>query len=153
MRPTLAALLLIGSIASLEVLNNGCKTIVDFGLKNATFELYDARSSAFNFVLMEFILSGYKSYDPAYRYMVHFLDNDVCTGDYYAADTLSYHVEGTWKLIDSETLFINLDHYVNGSFHMQKLDHNTFLLSTDENILTLFGTDTIPLEMHIRRTH
>jgi len=131
----------------------GCATMVDFGLRNASYELYDTRSEVINFVMMEVVLPGYRSHNPAYRYMVHFLDNDVCTGAYYAADTLNYSVEGEWRLIDDETLFIHLDRYVNGTFHMEKLDKNTFLLSTDKNIIDIGITDTIPLDMRIRRSY
>jgi hypothetical protein len=138
-------------LASMLILG-ACATMVDFGLRNANYELYDTRIEGLSFVLMEVVLPGYVSHDPAYRYMVHFLDNDVCTGDYYAADTLNYSVEGEWRLIDDETLFIHLDEYVNGTFHMEKLDKNTFLLSTDQNIINFIETDTVSLEMRIRRS-
>jgi hypothetical protein len=133
---------------------NSCEVIVDFGLKDSTYELYDARiPGQFEGNALHLMLPGYVENDPAYRYIIHFYDNDRCTGTYYAADTLNYEVEGTWSLPGHDVLRIDLDNYSDGDFLMTKLEKDVFLLSTDENYIDIIQPDTIPLDFYIKRTH
>ena len=132
----------------------GCEAIVDFGLKNSTYELVDARiPSGFEGNAMFLMMPGYEENNPAFRYVIHFQENDLCTGSYYAADTLNYEVEGTWSLPKHDVLRIDLDHYVDGDFLMTKLEKDLFYLSSDENFINIIQPDTIPLRMYIKRSH
>lgn len=131
-----------------------CEVIVDFGLKNATFQLYDARiPDGYEGNAMELMMPGFQDNNPDYRYIIHFYGNDRCTGAYYAADTLNYEVEGTWSLPKHDVLRIDLDDYVDGDFLMTKLEKDVFYLTSDANIIHFVNTDTIPLNMYIQRTH
>ena len=88
---------IVGVIGLALVVLNSCEVIVDFGLKDATYELYEARiPGEFEGNALHLMLPGYVENDPAYRYIIHFYDNDRCTGTYYAADTVNYEVEGSW---------------------------------------------------------
>jgi hypothetical protein len=145
---------LAGAALSSAMWLSSCEVIVDFGLKDATFELYEARiPGEFEGNALHLMLPGYEENDPAYRYIIHFYDNDRCTGTYYAADTVNYEVEGTWRLPKHDVLRINLDNYADGDFLMTKLEKDVFLLSTDVNLINIIQPDTIPLDFYIKRTH
>lgn len=131
-----------------------CEVFVDFGLKDSTYELYDARiPDGFQGNALYLLMPGYQENDPAYRYIIHFYGNERCTGTYYAADTLNYEVEGTWSLPKHDVLRIDLDDYVDGDFLMTKLEKDLFFLSSDENYIDIIQPDTIPLNMYIKRYH
>lgn len=133
---------------------NGCQVFVDMGLKSSTFEMYDARveGTDLNFNLL--LLPGYKENDPAYRYIIKYFENDRCTGQYFAADTLQYEVEGTWSLPEEDVLRIDLDDFVKADFHITKLDKITYLLETDANEHGLpIEPPTLPLKLFNRKIH
>ena len=67
---------------------SGCEVFVDFGLKSSTFEMYAAIIPGSETNLNTLLLPGYIENDPQYRYIVKYHNNDRCTGEYYAADTL-----------------------------------------------------------------
>jgi hypothetical protein len=149
---------LVGKLTLLVVLYGlvftSCEVIVDFGLKDATFELQDARiPDQFEGSVLFLLFPGYQANNPDYRYMIHFYDGDRCTGTYYAADTVNYEVEGTWSLPQHDVLRIDLDQYVNGDFLMTKLEKDLFFLTSDENYINIIQPDTIPLNMYIKRYH
>ena len=145
---------IVGVIGSALVVLNSCEVIVDFGLKDATYELYEARiPGEFEGNALHLMLPGYVENDPAYRYIIHFYDNERCTGTYYAADTVNYEVEGTWSLPMHDVLRIALDNYADGDFLMTKLEKDVFFLSTDVNLLNIIQPDTIPLDFYIKRSH
>ena len=133
---------------------SGCEVFVDFGLKNTTLEVYDARIPGNELELMTLMVNGYQMDNPSYRYIVHFYDGDRVTGTYFAADTVKYEVEGTWSLPEADILRIDLDSFVDGDFLITKLDKNTFLLKTESNALGLpIQPETTPLDMYIRKVH
>lgn len=140
--------------ALLAVSTVSCEVFVEFGLKDTTQELYDARiPGGFDGNALYLMMPGYEGNNPAYRYMIKFYDNDRCTGTYYAADTVNYEVEGTWSLPKHDVLRIDLDQYVDGDFLMTKLEKDVFYLSSDENYINIIQPDTIQLRMYIRRHH
>lgn len=140
--------------ALLAVSTVSCEVFVEFGLKDTTQELYDARiPGGFDGNALYLMMPGYEENNPAYRYMINFYDNDRCTGTYYAADTVNYEVEGTWSLPKHDVLRIDLDQYVDGDFLMTKLEKDVFYLSSDENYINIIQPDTIQLRMYIRRHH
>lgn len=132
---------------------SGCEVFVDFGLKNSTFELYDSQLEGATINMLTILMPGYQEGNPGYRYIVNYYDNDRCTGEYYAADTLNYMVEGTWSLPEPDVLRIDLDAFVDGDFKITKLDQNTYLLDTDANRhgLDFFDTPTLPLKLYNRK--
>lgn len=153
--PSAFNLLCISAMAvGFSCLLNGCQVFVDLGLKSSTFEMYDARveGTDLNFNLL--LLPGYKENDPAYRYIIKYYDNDRCTGEYYAADTLQYEVEGTWSLPEEDLLRIDLDDFVKADFHITKLDKITYLLETEANEHGLpIEPPTLPLRLFNRKIY
>lgn len=149
---TRTILLTMGLVGWLGI--SGCETFVDLGLKSSTFEMYRAiiPGSDFNYNLL--LLPGYQENDPAYRYIIKYYDNDRCTGEYYAADTLHHMVEGTWSLPEPDVLRIDIDAFVDGDFKITKLDRVTYLLETEENTHGL-GIDppTLPLKLYNRKMY
>ena len=130
-----------------------CEVFVDFGLKGTTQELYDARLPVLEGNTLPAILEGYEEGNPSYRYLINFYGDNKCIGSYYAADTLNYEVEGTWSLPKHNVLRIDLDAYVDGDFLMTKLEKDVFYLSTDDNYIEAFDSDSVPFQMYIRRHH
>ena len=144
--------LLVLFIASISF--SGCEVFVEFGLKNSTFELYDSRipGSPLSPNMLTLILPGYQPDNPDFRYIIKYYENDKCTGEYFAADTLQYTVEGTWSLLESDILRIDLDQFVDAEFHISKLDRSTFLLKTDANVHGLdIEPPTFPLHLYNRK--
>jgi len=133
---------------------SGCEVFVDFGLKSSTFEMYDALLPGSDVNLNTLLLPGYIEDNPQYRYIVKYHDNDRCTGEYYAADTLQYEVEGTWTLIERDVMRLQIDAFVKGDFKISKLDKTTYLLETESNEHGL-GTNppTLPLKLYNRKIH
>ncbi len=132
----------------------GCEVFVDLGLKTSTFELYDSRIPGNELNMMTLMLPGYRPNDPEYRYIVKYFDNDRCTGEYYAADTLKYTVEGTWSLPEPDVLRIDLDNFVDGDFKITKLDKVTYLLESESNAHGLpIQPPTTPLVMYNRKIY
>ena len=146
-------IVLLGCVAiGFSIIATSCQVFVDFGLKDTTQELYDARIPQLgpNNTLPG-ILPGYEENNPAYRYRINFFGNDKCVATYYAADTVNYEVEGTWSLPNHDVLRIDLDQYVDGDFKMIKLEKDIFFLSTDNNYIEAFDSDSVPFQMYIRR--
>jgi hypothetical protein len=149
LKPWWLGVLLIGLMSL-----SSCDVIVDFGLKDTTQELYDARIpdlGAYN--TLPGILPGYQENDPSYRYLINFYSNDKCVASYYAADTLNYEVEGTWSLPKHDVLRIDLDEYVDGDFLMTKLEKDVFYLTTDYNYIEALNADSVKFSMYIKRHH
>jgi hypothetical protein len=142
-------------IASLVITSfSGCEVFVDFGLKTSTFEMYDARLPNSDLNWNTLLLPGYQENNPHYRYIVKYHDNDRCTGEYYAADTLQYEVEGTWTLIERDVMRLQLDAFVDGDFKISKLDKITYLLETDVNKHGLpIDPPTLPLKLYNRKIY
>lgn len=152
--PMKRSFLTIAAVALLiSVFISSCEVFVDFGLKDTTQELYDARLPVLQGNTLGAILPGYVENDPNYRYLINFYGEGRCTGAYYAADTLNYEVEGTWSLPKHDVLKIDLDEYVDGEFLMTKLEKDVFYLYSDYNYIEQFDADSVPFRMYIRRHH
>ncbi|MCF8465421.1 MAG: hypothetical protein K9G41_11295 [Flavobacteriales bacterium] len=133
---------------------SGCEVFVDFGLKNSTYELYHSEIPGNELNLMEVMLQGYQPNNPKFRYLIKYYDNNRCTGQYYAADTLKYEVEGTWSLPKSDILRIKLDKFVDGDFQITKLDKITYLLISESNAHGLpLDPPTTQLHLYNRKLH
>lgn len=133
---------------------SGCEVFVDFGLKSSTFELYESVIPGNEFNMLLLMLPGYQENNPDYRYIVKYYDNDRCTGEYFAADTLQYMVEGTWSLTEPDLVRMDLDQFVDAEFRITKLDKVTYLLKSDANQHGLpIEPPTTALHMYNRKLH
>ena len=143
------------SLGLLAVLGfSGCEVFVDFGLKSSTFELYESNIPGNELNMLTLMLPGYQPDNPDFRYIIKYYDNDRCTGEYYAGDTLQYMVEGTWSLPEPDVLKIALDKFVDAEFKITKLDKVTYLLKTESNAHGLpIEPPTTPLHMYNRKLH
>ena len=133
---------------------SGCEVFVDFGLKSSTFELFESNIPGNELNMLTLMLPGYQPDNPDFRYIIKYYDNDRCTGEYYAGDTLQYMVEGTWSLPEPDVLKIALDKFVDAEFKITKLDKVTYLLKTESNAHGLpIEPPTTPLHMYNRKLH
>jgi len=134
---------------------SGCEVFVNFGLKGTTLEMYSAIIPGSQTNMAIFLLPGYKDNDPNYRYIIDFYGGDKCRGQYYAADTLSYEVEGVWTLPTPNVIRIKLDAFIEADFDISKLDKHTYLLITESNVhgLSLLPEPTTALHLYVRKVY
>lgn len=133
---------------------SSCEVFVDFGLKNTTLEMYESRILGTNGNLSVLLLPGYEPDNPSYRYLINFYGGDRVTGEYFAADTFNYMVEGTWTLPTPDVLRIQIDAFINGDFLITKLDKHTYLLKSESNVHGLpFEPPTTPLHLYNRKVY
>ena len=67
------------------------------------------------------------------------LDNGLARGQYYVYDTLNYFVTGTWDLLSPDSIYLDLDNYVQGTFYIELINLDEMILSTDHNNVKFFG--------------
>jgi hypothetical protein len=72
-------------------------------------------------------------------YKIYMLDNGLSRGEYYVYDTLNYFVTGTWDLLSPDSIRIELDDYVEGTFFIELVDMKEMILSTNHNNVKFFG--------------
>lgn len=72
------------------------------------------------------------------EYRLDFLDNDIVFGYYLAYDSLHYVTPGTWRLVDYDHIYIQVDQYLDGEFEISKPTPNTFKLESEENHVAFF---------------
>lgn len=72
-------------------------------------------------------------------YKIYMLDNGLSRGEYYVYDTLNYFTTGTWDLLSPDSIYIDLDQYVQGKFYIELINKDEMILSTDHNNVKFFG--------------
>ncbi len=46
---------------------------------------------------------------------------------------------GTWELLSTDSIYIDLDNYVEGTFYLELITKDEMILSTDHNNVKFFG--------------
>jgi len=86
---------------------------------------------------MNGILDDYEA--GAGYYKIYMLDNGIARSEYYVYDTLNYYATGTWDLLSPDSIYIDLDQYVQGTFFVELISKDEMILSTDHNNVKFFG--------------
>ncbi len=84
-------------------------------------------------------------------YVIYMLDNGIMRGEYYTADTINYFTTGTWSLIDTKTIQMDMDQFVDGDFHIELLDQSEMLLNTSANQIDFFNIGEVKTVLRISR--
>ena len=72
-------------------------------------------------------------------YKIYMLDNGIARSEYYVYDTLNYFTTGMWDLLSPDSIYIELDDYVEGTFYVELINKDEMILSTDHNNVKFFG--------------
>ena len=84
-------------------------------------------------------------------YVIYMLDNGIMRGEYYTADTINYFTTGTWSLIDTKTIQMDMDQFVDGDFHIELIDQSEMLLNTSANQIDFFNMGEVKTVLRISR--
>ena len=99
--------------------------------------------------LMEGVLPHYVDGPGDYR--VYMLDNGLLRGEYYVADTLYYFRTGYWDMPHKDSVYFDIDKFIQGTFLIEQVEGDAFLLTTDDNYIEFFNIGSVPTVMRISR--
>lgn len=99
--------------------------------------------------LMEGVLPGYVDGNGVYK--VYMLDNGLLRGEYYAYDILVYFRTGYWNMPHKDSVYFDIDKFIEGTFLIEQAEGNAFLLTTDDNYIEFFNIGSVPTVMRISR--
>lgn len=147
------AILSVAALAIVATIFTGCVKLQNRVILKGNWELVNYKLDTINRNYMEVVLPSYDNPPGCCKYMIDFQDNDKCVGTYYVNDTVNYTVEGTWSLDEKNELFIDLDKYVNGTFHIDRQNRKDYVLETDQNTIEIDASLTIvfPTRLDIKR--
>lgn len=86
---------------------------------------------------MHGVLPNYDDANGYYR--IYMLDNGMARGEYYTADTLNYFVTGEWMLTQTDSIFLKMDNYVDGTFLIELVGKDEMILTSDHNNINFFN--------------
>ncbi len=99
--------------------------------------------------LMEGVLPHYVDGNGDYR--VYMLDNGLLRGEYYAYDTLVYFRTGYWNMPHKDSVYFDIDKFIEGTFLIEQVEGDAFLLTSDANYIEFFGIGEVATVMRISR--
>ncbi len=98
---------------------------------------------------MEGFLEDYT--DGAGEYVIYMLDDGLMRGEYYVYDTLNYFVTGTWSLLDTKTIQMDMDLFVDGDFEIELISADNMLLNSESNQIEFFNIGDVKTVLRISR--
>jgi hypothetical protein len=99
--------------------------------------------------LMEGVLPHYLEGNG--QYYVYMLDNGLLRGEYYVADTLYYFRTGYWDMPHKDSVYFNVDVFIDGHFYIEQVNKKAFLLSSIDNNISFFNLGRVNTVMRISR--
>lgn len=98
---------------------------------------------------MEGFLPDYEAGDG--DYVIYMLDNGIMRGEYYVYDTLNYYATGTWTLKGTDSIAMNMDQFVDGTFKIELINKEKMLLSTEHNEIDFFNIGDVKTTLKVSR--
>jgi len=98
---------------------------------------------------MEGFLDEYTPGDGTY--VIYMLDNGIMRGEYYVYDTLNYFRTGTWSLLDTKHIQMDMDLFVDGDFELELIDKETMVLNSESNDIEFFDIGEVKTVLRISR--
>lgn len=126
---TLVSILFFGATSCYKVHHN---YIVKTEWYLNALELDGGSTNFMNGILPDYV-------EGAGYYKIYMLDNGIARSEYYVYDTLNYYTTGTWDLLSPDSIYIDLDQYVQGTFYVELISKDEMILSTDHNNVKFFG--------------
>lgn len=84
-------------------------------------------------------------------YVIYMLDNGIMRGEYYTNDTVNYFTTGTWTLLDTKTIQMDMDQFVDGDFNIELIDNQQMLLNSQANQIDFFNMGEVKSVLRISR--
>ena len=84
-------------------------------------------------------------------YVIYMLDNGIMRGEYYTNDTVNYFTTGTWALLDTKTIQMDMDQFVDGDFNIELIDNQQMLLNSQANQIDFFNMGEVKSVLRISR--
>ena len=85
------------------------------------------------------------------EYIIYMLDNGLARGEYYTYDTLNYFVTGEWDLLSHDTIYLNMDQFVNGKFLVELVDKENMILTSNANDIEFFNMGVVKSVLRVSR--
>ena len=84
-------------------------------------------------------------------YVIYMLDNGIMRGEYYTNGTVNYFTTGTWSLLDTKTIQMDMDEFVDGDFKIELIDNQQMLLNSQSNQIDFFNMGEVKTVLRISR--
>jgi hypothetical protein len=82
-------------------------------------------------------------------YVIYMLDNGLMRGEYYSNGNLEYYRTGIWDMPTSDSIYMNIDVFVDGTFFIEPINANEMIMSSDKNNISFFGIGEVKSVMRI----
>jgi|GEM_PF-1804122 len=82
-------------------------------------------------------------------YVIYMLDNGLMRGEYYSNDTLVYYRTGVWDMPAADSIYMNIDVFVDGTFFIETINKHEMLMSTDKNNIKFFNIGEVTSVLRI----
>ncbi len=137
------------AVATLTILLTGCYKFNQNLIMKGKWYVNAFEVSGGNTNLMEGVLPDYVSGKG--QYIVYMLDNGLLRGEYYTNDTLYYFRTGYWDMPHKDSVTFVIDKFINGTFLIEQVKGDAFLLTSDDNDIEFFNIGVVPTVMRISR--
>lgn len=84
-------------------------------------------------------------------YVIYMLDNGLARGEYYVYDTLNYFVTGTWTLKSKDSIAMDMDDFVDGTFKIELLNKQEMILNSAHNQIDFFNIGDVKTVLRVSR--
>jgi hypothetical protein len=139
------------TILCLSLVFISCQKIQERKIINGKWEVIKVELNHTDDNVMEIFLQDYVSNSTCCHYMVDFRDDNTCSSTYYRNDSLIYTVEGEWKMVDFNLVYVNLDQYVNAELDVDRHSKTYYTLSSETNKVAVFGGAETPTRLEIKK--
>lgn len=82
-------------------------------------------------------------------YIIYMLDDGLMRGEYYSDGKLVYYRTGIWDMPTKDSIYMNIDVFVEGTFYIENITLNEMLMSTDKNNIKFFNIGEVASTLRI----
>lgn len=82
-------------------------------------------------------------------YLIYMLDDGLMRGEYYSNGNLIYYRTGEWDMPTKDSIYMNLDVFVEGTFYIEQVNTKEMLMSTDKNTIGFFNIGEVASVLRI----
>jgi len=79
------------------------------------------------------------------------MDDGVMKGEYYVGDNLNYEIWGEWDLESSDYIYMKIDQYIDGVFHIRSNGEGRYTLYCEKNYVDFYNIGTSKMLMELKR--
>ncbi len=82
-------------------------------------------------------------------YVIYLLDNGLMRGEYYSNGDLVYYRTGIWDMPHKDSIYMNIDVFVDGTFYIELVDADEMVMSSDKNNIKFFNIGKVTSVLRI----